>query len=520
MRESRTENSIINVFAAVSGQGIGIVVSFITRIIFVQQLGEVYLGVNSLFTNIVGLLGLAELGVGTAINYSLYKPLAERNVQKIKSLMSLYKKVYTIIGVIILVIGLCLTPFVNVFMKASDTQSVSHVQLIFILFVLNSAISYFYSYKRALIIADQYRYIATIYRYLFYCAMNIVQIIVLLISHNFILYLSVMLLCTFLENVAVSKKADSMYPYLKEKDIQKLEKDDLDEIKKNTVALLFHKIGSSVVNSTDNILISKIIGIVTVGIYSNYLLITNALNIVIGQIFNALIASVGNMGATEKGEKAESILLELFYINFCVASVVSACIFSSVNILVKTWFGESMVLSTGILIAIVINFYLYQIRRSVLTFRDAYGLYWYDRYKALAEAAINLLVSIVLGIKIGLIGIFIGTIVSCITTSLWIEPYILYKYAFQKNPSKYYLTLLLYSITTFFDCAISYFLISALSLNGFWGFLAGVLITVFITVIIDFLLFFRTDECINCIKLIRKCIDLIAKKAKRRSDNA
>lgn len=512
MKESRTENSIRNVFVAISGQGIGIIVSFIARVVFVRLLGEDYLGVNSLFTNIVGLLALAELGVGTAINYSLYRPLAEKNIEKIKSLMYLYKKVYIIIGSIILILGLILTPFITYFMKASDTTVIPNIKLIFVLFVINSAISYLYSYKRALIISDQYRYIATIYRYVFYCALNLLQIIILLVTRNYVLFLLVMLLMTFLENYFVYKKADRMYPYLKEKHIKPLEENDINEIKKNTVALLFHKIGSSVVNSTDSILISKIIGIVTVGMYSNYLLITNALNIVIGQLFNALVASVGNMGVSEKNEKAEQILMSLFYINFIVASVISACILSSVNLLIKAWFGEPMVLSITILVVIVFNFYLYQIRRSVLTFRDAYGLYWYDRYKALVEAILNLSISIVLGMRFGLAGILLGTIVSCMLTSLWIEPFVLYKYAFKKSPKEYYMKLFVYSIITFLDCLISYKIVDSLKFKGFIGFIFGCILTCVITLIIDIGLFGKTREYGEVKRIVIKSYEILLKK--------
>ena len=348
--QSRTKNSIINIVAAVSGQGIGIIVGFITRIVFVAKLGEIYLGINGLFTNIVGLLSLAELGVGTAINYSLYKPLAENNVSKIKALMDLYKKIYYAIGIFILIIGMLLMPFLYFFGEDSDMRSISQIHLIFFLFLLNTSISYFYSFKRALIISDQKRYIATIYRYAFYIGMNIIQIGVLITTNSYILYLLINFISTITENICISKKADKMYPYLKEKVEVKLPKKDIEEIKKNTVALLYHKIGSSVINSTDNILISKIIGIVTVGIYSNYLLITNALNIIMGQFFMALTASIGNLGVTESSEKSENILYKIFFVNFWIVCIMSTSLYATVNLLIQEWFGSDMILNTNILI--------------------------------------------------------------------------------------------------------------------------------------------------------------------------
>lgn len=510
-KQSRTKNSVINIATAVSGQVISIIISFLARILFISKLGEVYLGINSLFTNIVGLLSLAELGVGTAINYTLYKPLAEEDTDKIKSLMQLYRRIYCAIGVIIFAVGIALMPFLKSFLKASETESIPQFYLIFFLFLSNTAVSYFYSYKRALIISDQKRYIATIYRYAFYIAMNFIQIITLIIIGNFIVYLMVQLVSTVAENVSVSRKADKMYPYLKYRDVEKVDVETLDDIKKNTVALLFHKIGSSVVSSTDNILISKIIGIVTVGIYSNYLLITNALNIVMGQLFMALTASIGNMGVTERGDKAERIFYRIFFLNFWIDCIISAALFSTVNLLVSAWFGTDMLLGIDVLICVTINFYLYQIRRTVLTYRDAYGLFWFDRYKALIEAVINLVVSIILGIRIGLIGILIGTIVSTITISLWVEPYILFKHAFQNSSIKYFGKLSTYTFLTFIACYVCSWLVNKMALSGFVGFLIGVIICVFFVSFMIVAYFYCSDEFKYVISLAKKITKLIKK---------
>lgn len=512
-KQSRTKNSFINVITAVSGQGISIIISFIARVIFIRQLGEVYLGVNSLFTNIVGLLSLAELGVGTAINYSLYRPLAENDIPKIKCLMDLYRKVYITIGIVIILIGNALIPFLHCFMKASDTGSVANLRFIFFLFVLNSSVSYFYSYKRALIISDQKRYIATIYRYVFFVLMNIFQIIFLLLTKSFIVFLIITLICTIAENIMVSKKADKMYPFLKDRNSDKLDPDITNEIKKNTIALLYHKVGSSVVNSTDNILISKIVGIISVGKYSNYQLITNALNIIMAQLFMALTASIGNLGVTESSEKSERVLFQIFFLNFWINCTITASIYATVNLLIESWFGLNMILSQNVLSCIVINYYLYQIRRTVMTYRDAYGLFWYDRYKALVEAVINLVVSIVLGLRIGLIGIFIGTIVSTVTTSLWVEPYILFKYGFKKKAYKYYFTLLLYTLVTVVTCIVCKLLTEVLKLNGFIGFLCGVIVCVITAALIISIIFFRTRQYAYFLDLIKK-VFLLLKRGK------
>ena len=203
MKETRTSSTIKNLFWAFIGQGIGLIISFISRIFFLKILGSEYLGLNGLFTNILTVLSLAELGIGTAIIYSLYRPLAVKDELKIKQLMFFYKKTYIIIGIIILILGIAITPFLKYLIN--DIPNIDYIWLIYILFVIYTSVSYFYSYKRNLIIADQNRYIATIYRYLFYILLNITQIIYLVITKDYFGFLVLQIIFTILENIFVSK---------------------------------------------------------------------------------------------------------------------------------------------------------------------------------------------------------------------------------------------------------------------------------------------------------------------------
>lgn len=229
----RIKSSMVNLVFAITGQSLGLLISFFARIVFIQILGKEYLGLNGLFTNILSLLSLVELGIGPAITYSLYKPLAHKDISKVKSLMRLYKKAYITIGILILILGLLMMTFLEVFIKT--IPDIPYIHLIFFLFVLNSAISYFYSYKRALIISDQKRYIATIYRYSFFILLNIIQIFMLYLTQNFILFLICQILVTLAENIVVSKKADKLYPYLKEKISKRLIKKHLKKLLKTYV---------------------------------------------------------------------------------------------------------------------------------------------------------------------------------------------------------------------------------------------------------------------------------------------
>ena len=281
---SRTRNSVRNLSYALIGQGLGFVISFVARIFFIRILGSEYLGLNGLFTNVLTILSLAELGVGEAITFSLYKPLAENDTKKCIMLMQLYKKVYTVIGCAILLIGVSLTPFLPLVIK--NMPDIPYINLIYILFVVNTAVSYFFSYKRNLIIADQKKYIATFYRYLAHAIFTFLEIIFLIITKNYIVYLFIMIAATLADNIMVSRKADKMYKFLKTEKQVPLDKESKDSIIKNTRAMMMHKVGNVVVNSTDNILLSMFVSLESVGLYSNYFFITNALNSITSHVFS------------------------------------------------------------------------------------------------------------------------------------------------------------------------------------------------------------------------------------------
>ena len=489
---SRTNNSFKNLIIALVSQFVGVVISFVARMYFIKILGEEYLGINGLFTNILTMLSLVELGIGPAIIYSLYKPLAEKDIPKIKALMKVYKQAYILIGVVVLFLGIALTPSLKYLIK--DMPNIKNINIIYWLFVLNSSISYFYSYKRSLIIADQKRYIATIYRYGFYYLLNILQVVFLMITKNYLLFLILQIIFTLVENIAISKRADKIYPFLKEKNIEKLEKETINQIIKNTSAMVLHKIGSIVVNSTDNLLISSIIGVIWVGIYSNYQLITNAVKMIISQIFNSIISSIGNLGVTESKEKTIFIFNIVNLIGFWVYGFSSICLLILLNPFIEIWLGEGLLLPVNVVFILVISFFITGMRQAVTTFRDAYGLYWNDRYKPIFEVIINIIFSLLLGYKLGIIGIFLGTIISTITVCLWVEPYIVYKYAFKSSSREYFKKYFYYLIIEAITFIITYVLCLGFEPPTIFNLIIKIIICLIVPNIIFFIFFSRTKE--------------------------
>lgn len=450
----RTENSIKNLIYAFSGQAIGIIVNLITRFVFIQFLAQEYLGIDGLFTNILSILSLVELGIGPAMTFSLYKPLAQKDEKKISALMNLYKNSYNVVGVLIIVIGLAITPLLPMFIN--QMPNISQINVIYLLFVLNSGFSYFYAYKRSLIIADQKKYIATFYRYLFFVILNICQIVILMITKNYLLFLMAQILFTVIENIAISKKTQKLYPFLKNYKKENLEKETKKEISRNIFAMTIHKIGGVVVKSTDNIILSKFVGLAPVAIYSNYYLIINALNTVLMQVFNSITASVGNLNVTENKNKLNDIFEKVFFINFWIYSFSSICLYILLNHFINIWVGDNYLFNISIVSIIVINFYITGMRNTVLTYRDALGLYWQDRYKAIFESIINIVASIVFVKMYGTFGVFLGTFISSVTTCLWVEPFILYKYGLKNKVSKYFLKYFVYTIVFLIVGLITY----------------------------------------------------------------
>ena len=515
---SRTKNSIKNSYISLIFQGLGLFINFIVRIFFIKYLGNEYLGINGLMTNLLNVLSLAELGVGEAINFSLYEPLAKNNKEKVKSLMQLYKKIYIFIGGFITVIGLLLIPFLNYIIK--DYNNINNVVLIFILFLLNTSSSYLFSYKRNLLIADQKTYIVTIIKYIVYIIFKIIQIIYLIIFSDYIGYLIIQVIETVLEYLASSLEANKLYPYLQEKNIKKLDKETKRDILKNTKAMMMHKVGDILVNSTDNILLTKIVSLTAVGLYSNYYMITSALTMIFGQVFSSLTSSIGNLCTEKNYKKNLNIFKSLDLITFWIYGFCSVCLFILLNPFIELWIGKQYLFSTSIIIVIILNFYISGMRKSVLTFREASGLFYKDRWKALVQALVNLVASIILGIKFGTIGIFLGTIISLVSTCLTVEPYILYKYCFNENVFKYYMTYISRFLILVITTVLIYSITEIINFDLIFNLIIKFIICCILCNSLFYLFFHKTKEYKYIDeKFISKVMDKIKNKVRKANAN-
>ena len=489
----RTRNAFRNLITAWLGQLFIQLLVFVSRSVFVKILGQEYLGVNGLFSNILSMLSLAELGIGTAITFALYAPLAKKNDAELASLVHFYKKAYRVIACTVLVVGAALTPFLNFFIK--DPVNVPHLQFIYLIFVADSALMYLYNYKAALITADQKGYVVNLNRTVFEMLKQGLRIAVLLLTGNYLLYLGIQVFTTILINLSISYRANRMYSFLRIRKPEKLPKDKLASIKKNTFAMLFHKIGEVVVFSSDNIIISKFVGVVSVGIYSNYWLIINTIQNLLAQVVTSITAGIGNFAVTEDQDKQLRLFNQVFFFEAWLYGFCAICLLCLFNPFISLWLGADYLFDMKIVAVIVLNFYLTGMRQAALMFRSALGLFWYDRYKALAEAGINIVVSILLVIRLGVLGAMIGTVVSTVTTSIWVEPFILFKYGLTTGRMSAYFTRFgLYASVTAAVCFITYTVSRIFAGDTVPTFLLQIAVCLILPNLLFFLAGFKTDE--------------------------
>lgn len=427
---SRRNMSLKNIGYSITSQLLLILTQFILRRIFIENLGIEYLGVNGLFTNVISVLSFAELGIGTAIIYNLYQTVASNDDYKTAALLNYYKKVYTIIMILIAVIGICLFPFLDAIMK--DKPDIANINYFYFFFLASTILSYFSVYKSSIIIAKQKNYLVTSFTFISSLCIQVVQVITLILTKNYTVFLTVNLIGILVKNIYLTQYVNKLYPEVINSNANIDEKTKL-VIGKNVKGMLFQKIGGVMVDSTDNIIISSFVGVYYVGLHSNYYMVILALRKLINNIFHSLTSSLGNLCALENTEKTHKVFLSINFINFWIVSYIGIGIISCINPLVQLWIGKEYLFSYQVVFLLAFNFYLKGMRETLIIFKHANGLYWEERYKGIAEAAVNLIASLILVNIFGFIGVLIGTAISTITTVLWIEPYVLYKNYFNNS---------------------------------------------------------------------------------------
>lgn len=490
---SRTQNSIRNVFAAWGGQALLAVSQFVVRAVFVACLAQEYVGLETLFASVLTVLTLADLGVGSAIVFALYEPLAKGDREAIKSLMRLFKRAYIAIGCVIIAIGLAVSPFIR-FLLGDDAPSIPYLELYFFCFVLNTGISYFFSYKGSLIMADQKSYVVYLIQYSFSCVMAAFQVAVLLLTHNYLLFLACMIGSTLSQNICIAVKANKMYPFILEKDVRPIDPEVLDGIKKNVLGLIMHKVAGVASTPVSNIVITKFVGLATTSIYGNYLLVVNALTSVTSRLFDSVIASVGNLKESESEERSYEIFKATFFINAILFAMVCGGLLCSFNAFIAIWVGESWQFPLDVVVLIVLLFYVKGMRNAALTFTSAYGLYWYTRWKAVLEAISLPALAFILVFPLGIKGVLLAGVASSVCIATMYEAWAVYRHGFHRPLRRFAIAYVKYTAVSFASIALAYVICMLIPVGGIVAFFLYGFIGVAVPGAVYVLLFRSTPE--------------------------
>lgn len=489
----RKKKTFLNTAVSFASQLIIILLGFISRRVLIYNVGVEYLGINGLMANLLTVFSIAESGIGVAIGYALYKPLAENDKEKIKSLMHFFKTTYHILAGMTAVIGIVFYPFLPFFLKGSTAPNTS---IIYFMFLFSSVVSYLWVYKTTLNGADQNKYLYTIANTITQIVVLILKILVLYYTRNYIVYLTIDIGTTIIKNVIFSRIVDKRYPFLKEKNIEKLDDATKSELKRNVKALFINKVGYILSTSSDNLVISSMIGVSAVGLYSNYTTLVSSISGFTNTFSSGVVASMGNLIASDSKSKVYEIFKTIDFINYCLYTVTSICLFCLIELFVgDIWLRKEFVLGKGVLIVCVLTYFFKGINSSVQIVKDAAGLFVPDRYVSFLEAIVNIIMSIALARRFGLFGVLFATLVSFVGMSFWIKPYFIYRDVFDRPFSDYVALEGRRILSAGLICWITYCAQSLIIFNNpFLTFLVKALVCVIVSSVLLILINFKTDE--------------------------
>ena len=458
------KKGILNIGVAIGFNIILTITSIIIKRFLIQTCGNEVNGLNSLYLSIIGFLSVAELGVGAAITFCLYRPIVDGDHKKICALYHLFNKIYITVGCVILVIGLALTPFLSFFAKDYRHLNVNMYST-FILMLVSVVITYIYGAKTALINAYKNNYITTAISSCGGLVQHVSQILILFFTGSFELYLACRILSAVLQGVATNYIVRKKYA----SSIAKKEKIDAStrvELVKSIKAMFMHKIGALFVNTLDSVIISAFVGVISLGFYSNYIMIMTLLTNIIALVFTSITSVLGHLYVKADKDITRRYCEFFHLLNFVIATVFYLGYYAIIDDLISLLFSADLVVEKSISFVIALNGFIQFMRKSVLTFRDATGTFYNDRWKPLFEGILNLILSICLVHWIGVQGVIIATIITNLCVCHVVEPYILYKNAFSLSPVGYYKKN--YGMIVLFGISLKFLDLCMRTVDGYW----------------------------------------------------
>lgn len=480
---SRKINSTKNLATGLGSEILSILLKFITRTVFIQYLGLNYLGINGLFTNVLSVLSLVELDFSVAITYNLYKPIKDNDQLRILQYMDLYKRIYRVVGIIVIIIGVAMIPFLPYLIKDYDRLASLNINAVFIflLYLFESASSYFFfAYKATIVRAHQKEYRQHLINYVVTTIACVLQIIALIFLQDFIVYTVISLGAVVVKNLLYARQASKMYPFINNKVTEKLPLHDVKALIKDSFALFIYKINRVIINATDNIVLSAFIGLSIVGAYSNYLLIVTTTKNLLKRFYQAIAASLGNLHASGNFKHERRVFDAVNLITFWLYGLGAVGIAVLADEFIYTWIGPESVINqwvyngqvfaTPVAVLIGIELYLVGLQTLLSRFRNAMGLFQQAKYRPIAGIIINLVISVVTAPMLGVAGVVLGTIVSSLLTFMWFDPFIIFKHGFAQPVAPYYLTNLYFAAVVVVAGFAAYWVCGMIPGHG-WGLL-------------------------------------------------
>lgn len=504
MSDTRTGNSIKNSGATIFGRIATLVMEFVLRTVLIKILGIEYGGISSLFTDILQVLSLMELGLGSAIIFALYKPLAEKNYSKINALMRFYKTAYNIIAAGVFILGMCCVPFLESIVK--DVPDIKEdIRLIFMLYVAASSCSYLVVYKETLIRASQQSRVAVRIEMAVQITFMGLESLALFIFHEYMIYLVLRIVTYLVRNILISLEVKKRFPEVSFRGDERLTREDRSKLMRDVGAMALYKISGVVLNGTDSIIISTFLGTSLVGIMGHFRMISNCVTNLSNKVWVAVLPSVGNMAAVDDDNKQYRVFSKVNLGSFIFSAFCSIAMFNLCNPLVTVWLGANYTVSTITAFAIAFNMYLFLTILPFQTFRDANGLFVQGKYRPVIMSVINIGLSLALVKPCGMFGVLVATPISRLVTQTWFDPYVVYKYVFKKSPRPYYKEFVIHSVITLVTGAAIWGVLELAHVGGgFIRLVLGAILCGTVPLLVYYLLFRKDQQFIQLVEYLKR----------------
>lgn len=500
VQNSRTTNAVRNAAAGILNRFVGVFMPFILRTVLIKVLGEQYLGLNNLFTSVLQVLSLADLGFHSAIVYSMYRPIIEDDREKICALLNLYRKLYAVIGIIVLVAGLAFIPFLDHIIKGGYPADLN-ITILYLMYLSNTVLSYvFFSYRRALFSAHQRSDIGNNINSVVQIVMDILKLIILFETRNYYLYILILPITTLLSNILIFASSCKKYPQYKCKG--RIDQTAKKEIVKKVSALAIQRFGNTISTSLDSIIVSSFLGLSFVAIYGNYFYIVSSLLSFINVCISGTTAGVGNSIVVDSVDKNFKVFKKINMINQWIISWCVPCLVCLYQHFMNIWVGRDLMMGTGFAICMTGYFYVAETRKVVQVFKDAAGMWWADKWKPLAGCLTNLIFNIVSVQYIGMYGVILSTIISYLLIELPWETGVLFRNYFKGYLREYIKDNLCYLGVT---CAASlavWLICSYLPGTGVLFFCIKGVVSFAVSNLFFVVVFFKRDEFAELYKVV------------------